>query len=117
MRVRAITNRLGNAMILEIADILIAPGRQAEFDVAIERGLREVISQAKGFKGYKVNRGVENPQRYILQIFWDTLEDHTVGFRESPLFPQWRAIVGPFFAQPPTVEHFSLVTRSDNVSE
>ena len=99
-------------MILEVADIRIQPGRQAEFDEAIERGLRTVISQAKGFKGWKVNKGIESPERYLLQIFWATLEDHTVGFREGPLFAQWRAIVGPFFASPPVVEHFTLLGKS-----
>jgi heme-degrading monooxygenase HmoA len=99
-------------MILELADIRISPGQNAAFEEAIERGLRTVISHAKGFAGFKVNRGVESAERYILQIFWDTLEDHTVGFRQSEAFAQWRAIVGPFFASPPVVEHFELVTRS-----
>lgn len=99
-------------MILELADIRIVPGQNAAFEEAIERGLRTVISHAKGFAGFKVNRGVESAERYILQIFWDTLEDHTVGFRQSEAFAQWRAIVGPFFASPPVVEHFELVTRS-----
>ena len=99
-------------MILELADIRIAPGQNAAFEEAIERGLRTVISHARGFAGFKVNRGIESPERYILQIFWDTLEDHTVGFRQSEAFAQWRAIVGPFFASPPVVEHFELVTRS-----
>ena len=100
-------------MILELADIRIPPGKQAEFDAAIVHGVTSVISQAKGFRGYKVNNGIESPERYILQIFWDTLENHTVDFRGGPLFPQWRAIVGPFFAQPPVVEHFVLVDKSD----
>ena len=100
-------------MILELADIRIQPGQQAAFDEAIQRGLNTVISRAKGFQGFKVNKGIESPERYILQIFWDTLEDHTVHFRGGPLFPQWRAIVGPFFAQPPVVEHFVLVGKSD----
>ena len=99
-------------MILELADIRIHPGQQAAFDEAIQRGLETVISQAKGFQGFKVNKGIESPERYILQIFWATLENHTVDFRESPLFTQWRAIVGPFFASPPVVEHFELVTTS-----
>ena len=100
-------------MILEVADIRIQPGRQAEFDEAIERGLRTVISQAKGFKGWKVNKGIESPERYLLQIFWETLEDHTVAFRGGPLFAEWRAIVGPFFASPPVVEHFTLLGKSE----
>jgi heme-degrading monooxygenase HmoA len=99
-------------MILELADIRIQPGQNAAFEEAIERGLQTVIAHAKGFQGFKVNKGIENPERYVLQIFWDTLEDHTVGFRESPAFAQWRALVGPFFAGPPVVEHFDLLTKS-----
>ncbi len=100
-------------MILELADIRIQPGQQAAFDEAIVRGVGTVISQARGFRGWTVNKGVESPERYVLQIFWDTLEDHTVHFRGSELFAQWRAIVGPFFAQPPVVEHFTLLAESD----
>lgn len=99
-------------MILELADIRIHTGQQAAFDVAIARGLDEVIAHAKGFRGFKVNKGIESPERYVLMIFWDTLENHTVDFRESEAFLQWRAIVGPFFAQPPVVEHFDLLTKS-----
>lgn len=100
-------------MILELADIRIHPGQQAAFETAIQRGVTEVISKAKGFQGYKVNKGIESPERYILQIFWDTLENHTIDFRESPAFADWRALVGPFFAGPPTVEHFNLLAKSD----
>jgi heme-degrading monooxygenase HmoA len=99
-------------MILEIADIRIAPGQQAAFEEALTRALATVASQATGMLGWTVNKGVENPERYSLQIVWATLEDHTVGFREGPLFAQWRAIIGPFFAQPPQVEHFALVGKS-----
>ncbi len=99
-------------MILELADIRIHPGQNAAFEDALQRGLIAAIGSAKGFQGYKVNRGIESPERYILQIFWGTLEDHTVGFRQSEAFTQWRAMVGPFFAGPPVVEHFDLVAKS-----
>jgi len=99
-------------MILELADIRIQPGQNAAFEEAIQRGLATVIGSAKGFQGYKVNRGIQSTERYIMQIFWDTLQDNPVGFRASEAFTQWRAIVGPFFAGPPTVEHFDLVTKS-----
>jgi heme-degrading monooxygenase HmoA len=98
-------------LILEIAEIRIAPGQQAAFDEAITRGITTVLSTATGFRSAKVNRGIESPERYVLQVLWDTLEDHTVAFRNGPLFPAWRAIVGPFFAAPPVVEHFDLVTQ------
>jgi heme-degrading monooxygenase HmoA len=99
-------------VILELADIRIHSGRQAEFDIAIKKGVETVIAKAKGFRGYKVNHGVESPERYLLMIFWETLEDHTVGFRGSPAYAEWRAIVGGFFAGPPTVEHFTLLSKS-----
>ena len=99
-------------MILEIADIRIPPGQNAAFDEAIRRGVESVIAKSPGFRGYKVNRGIESPERYVLMIYWDTLDNHLKDFREGPLFPQWRAIVGPFFAVPPIVEHFDLVARS-----
>ena len=96
-------------MILELADIRIQPGRQAEFEAAIVRGVDTVIAHAKGFIGYEIRKGVESAERYLLMIHWATLEDHTVGFRQSEAFAQWRAIVGPYFAEPPRVEHFTLV--------
>ena len=99
-------------MILELADIRIQPGQNAAFEEAMQRGLDTVIGRAQGFKGAKINRGIESRERYILQIFWSTLEDHTVHFRGSPLFAEWRAIVGPFFAAPPVVEHFELLGKS-----
>ncbi|HEX7437226.1 MAG TPA: antibiotic biosynthesis monooxygenase family protein [Caldimonas sp.] len=99
-------------MILEIADIRIQPGKQSDFEAAIQRGVETVITRATGFRGYKVNHGVESPERYVLMIYWEALENHTVDFRKGPLFPAWRAIVGPFFAAPPMVEHFTLVAKS-----
>jgi len=99
-------------MILEIADIRVLPGQGDAFASAIEHGASTVIARAAGCMGYKVNRGVESPERFLLMVFWATLEDHTVGFRQSPAFAEWRAIVGPFFAQPPSVEHFELVAKS-----
>lgn len=98
-------------MILEIADIRIPPGKNAEFDRAIHEGIETVVSKSKGFIGYEVHKGIESPERYVLLIRWATLENHTVDFRGSPAFAAWRAIVGPYFAGPPQVEHFDQVHR------
>jgi quinol monooxygenase YgiN len=97
-------------MIFEVADLRIHPGQNEAFDAAITRGVSEVIAKSEGFLGYSVKKGIESPERYVLTSQWASIEAHMVGFREGPLFPQWRAIVGPFFAAPPTVEHFSLVS-------
>jgi heme-degrading monooxygenase HmoA len=78
-------------MILEHADIRIDPAQANAFEEAIDRAARTVISKAKGFQDFQVNRSVESPGRYLLTIHWDTLEDHTVSFRESPAFAEWRA--------------------------
>ena len=93
-------------MVLELADLRIQPGRQAEFEAALRRGVEEGIARAEGFLAYRVEHGIESPGRYLLLIEWATLESHTVGFRASPAFARWREIVGPFFAAPPQVEHF-----------
>ena len=95
-------------MILEVADIRIAPGQQAAFEAAVGRGIDHVIARAHGFRSARMHHGIESAERYLLMIEWATLEDHTVGFRQGPLFAEWRALVGPYFAQPPQVEHFHL---------
>lgn len=95
-------------MILEIADFRILPGQQAAFEAAISKGLAEVLSRADGFRGATLHHGIESPERYVLQVQWATLQDHTEGFRGSPLFTEWRGLIGAFFAGAPQVEHFEL---------
>lgn len=95
-------------MILEVADIRVTPGKSTEFAAAAHRGVATVISRARGFIGYQLQHGIESPDRFLLMIQWETLENHTVDFRQSPAFAEWRAIVGPFFAGPPQVEHYEL---------
>jgi heme-degrading monooxygenase HmoA len=93
-------------MILEVADLRIEIDRQGEFEKAVHLAMTTIFPRAKGFKGHQLYHCIETPNRYILQLSWDTLEDHTVGFRQSPLFTEWRALVGDFFSQAPQVEHF-----------
>lgn len=95
-------------MILEVADIRIVPGRETDFEEAAHRGIQTVIAKSKGFLGYQVRHSIESPQRYLLLLEWETLEDHTVGFRGSAAYAEWRSIVTDFFAAPPFVEHFKL---------
>jgi heme-degrading monooxygenase HmoA len=94
-------------MIMETAYISVTPGREDEFLQALEEG-KAVVAQAEGFCVMHVHRGIERPSTFMLAIGWERLEDHTVGFREGPLFPQWRSIISPFFSAPPEVEHWHL---------
>lgn len=96
-------------MILEIADIRIHPGQQAGFEAAIKQGMATVLPRATGFIRAQVHGGIETPERYVLQIEWESVEAHNVGFRGGPLFVEWRALIGSYFAQPPHVEHFNTL--------
>lgn len=101
-------------MILEVADIHIKAGLQAEFEKSVQLGLNTVFPKAKGFRGHAIQHSIESPERYVLILKWDTLEDHTVAFRGSALFAEWRAYVAEYFAKPPHVEHFDLIEVSDS---
>ena len=103
-------------MILEVADISIREGQQAKFEDAVQLALTTVFPNAKGFLGHKFHRCIETPGRYVLQLTWDTLEDHTEGFRGSPLYAEWRSLVGDCFAQAPHVEHFEMISSADTNS-
>lgn len=96
-------------MILEIADFRIQPGQQAAFEAAIREGIATALSQSPGFIRASVQHGVESPERYVLLVEWQTLEDHMQGFRNGPLFAVWRGLVGGFFASPPSMEHFQAL--------
>ncbi|MEI8057503.1 MAG: antibiotic biosynthesis monooxygenase family protein [Actinomycetes bacterium] len=96
-------------MITEIAFIEVAPENHAAFEAAVARGVNEVIATAAGFIDFTLVKGIEQANVYSFQIHWETLEHHTVGFRESELFPAWRAIVAEFFARPPQIDHWTPV--------
>jgi quinol monooxygenase YgiN len=57
-----------------------------------------------------MTRGVETPDRFVLLVEWDSVDAHVQNFRETDRFDQWRGLIGPFFAGPPRVEHFTDVT-------
>jgi heme-degrading monooxygenase HmoA len=95
-------------MILELAILDIKATELASFENVLPNA-KAVISQAKGFVSIEFKKCIETVGKYVLLIHWETLEDHTVGFRESDLFTQWRAIIGPFFNSPPFVEHYETI--------
>jgi heme-degrading monooxygenase HmoA len=93
-------------MILELATIEIKQGENMKFEAALEKA-KLVIAQSKGFLSIESQNCIEQTNRYILLIQWETLEDHTIGFRESSLFTEWRALIGPYFESAPHVLHYS----------
>ena len=100
-------------MIYELAFIEVAAENHAAFEAAVQRAVTEVLTKAPGFVDFTLTKGVEQANTYSFLIRWQTLEDHTVGFREGELFAQWRAIIGEYFAAPPRVDHWKdLFTHS-----
>ena len=100
--------RTGGIMITEIAQIDIKAGMEAEFEAGVAKA-RAAFQQSKGFHGFELHRSIEKPQRYRLVVKWATLENHTVDFRNSENFTQWRGCVSHCFASPPEVEHTATV--------
>jgi heme-degrading monooxygenase HmoA len=100
-----------DGVVLEIADFAVLPGKEDEFADAVREGLA-YIADTPGFRSARLTRGIESTSRFVLLIEWETLEAHTVGFRESENFGRWRGVVGPFFDGAPRVEHVSdVLTR------
>lgn len=95
-------------MVLEAALLQVRPGEEADFEEAMRRAA-PVIAGSRGYLRHELRRCLETKGCYLLLVRWETLEAHTVGFRESPRFGEWRAVVGPFFAAPPVVEHYESV--------
>jgi len=98
-------------MILEIAMLNVVPARTAEFERAFAEA-KAIIASMRGFRGLELQRCLEGPNRYALLVRWETLEDHTVGFRGSPEYQKWRALLHHFYDPFPVVEHYEEVHRA-----
>lgn len=92
-------------MVLEVADIKVTPGTEAEFAAAYS-SVREVLDTTPGCLSVRMTQGIESPTRFVLLVEWDSVQAHEQNFRETDRFGAWRAAIGPFFAGPPVVEHF-----------
>lgn len=90
-------------MVLEIADIAVNPGQEADF-VAAYADAKEVLAGSPGLRSIRMTQGVETPTRFVLLVEWDSIDAHQ-AFRDAPAFGEWRSLIGPFFASPPHVEH------------
>ncbi len=95
-------------MFMEIAQIEVNPGMEAEFEQGV-RNAGPIFKRAKGCSAMMLMRSHEHPQRYRLFVRWGTIENHTIDFRGSADFQEWRKLVGHCFAVPPAVEHVTEI--------
>ncbi len=98
-------------MIIEHALLPVDPTRAAEFEEAFATA-RSIIAASPGFRRLSLSRCIEQPGSYLLLVEWDTLEDHTEGFRGSPGYQEWRALLHHFYDPFPTVEHFEPILEA-----
>ena len=91
-------------MILEIAQIEVKAGMEQAFEEGAAKAV-PLFQNAQGCHGMELQRSIENPRRYRLIVQWETVEDHTVHFRNSADFQTWRELVSHCFEKPPEVEH------------
>lgn len=97
-------------MVTEIAQIEVKPGMEAEFESGV-KSAAPLFKRAKGCRAMELRKSIEKPSRYRLFVAWETVENHTDDFRNSPDFAEWRKLVAHCFATPPEVEHVAQVLR------
>ena len=95
-------------MILEVAMLNVIPNQEHAFEAAFDQA-QHIIADRAGYRSHQLRRCPEQPGRYLLLVEWDSLEDHTVGFRGSAEYQQWRALLHHFYDPFPTVEHYERV--------
>jgi heme-degrading monooxygenase HmoA len=98
-------------MITEHAELPVIPGREAEFEEAFATAIT-LIAASSGFGGLTLSRCIERPNVYLLLVQWESVEAHNVGFRGSPAYQEWRALLHHFYDPFPTVEHYDQVTSA-----
>lgn len=95
-------------MILEVAVLNVRAGQESDFEKAFSKA-RSIIGPSRGCIGHQLQRCLEKPNRYILLVQWQTLEDHTEGFRKSPAYAEWKRLLHGFYDPFPVVEHYVAV--------
>lgn len=94
-------------MILEAVNLNVVAGKEGEFEAAFATAT-PLISAIDGYISHELHRCLEVPGKYLLLVRWRNLEDHTIGFRQSPQFIEWKQLLHHFYDPFPIVEHFEL---------
>ena len=103
-------------MILEVAILDLKTGLADEFEAAFTAASK-IIMAMPGYISHELQRCLENSDRYILLVRWQKIEDHTVGFRQSPEYQEWRSLLHHFYEPFPIVEHYDMVLNSGEYLE
>jgi len=93
------------SLVLEVAILDVRTGESDAFEEAFLEA-QQILSASTGYRSHELRRCLEAGERYLLLVWWDSLESHTEGFRQSPDYQRWRAILHPFYEPFPTVEHY-----------
>jgi len=95
-------------VVLEVAVLDVRRGMASDFEAAFERA-QSIIASIEGYRRHELRRCLEADSRYLLLVWWDTLEDHTVGFRGSSEYQEWKKSLHHFYDPFPVVEHYVLL--------
>jgi heme-degrading monooxygenase HmoA len=98
-------------MVLEVATLDIKPGRSTAYEAAFAQA-QQIIARSPGYQRHELRRCTEIPNRYLLLVWWDTLESHTQGFRGSAAYERWKDLLHHFYDPFPEVEHYTVVLAS-----
>ena len=96
-------------MIVEHALLPVRAGQERDFEAAFAQA-RPIIAGMPGFLSLSIHKGIESPSTYLLLVEWESVEHHEVGFRQSPQYEKWRALLHRFYEPFPVVEHFSQLS-------
>lgn len=102
-------------MILEVAILDVKPELIDKFEPAFKQA-QAIISSMPGYISHQLQKCIENNNRYLLLVNWQTLTDHTQGFRESAQYQEWRDLLHHFYQPFPAVEHYKSVFHNPNKS-
>ncbi len=95
-------------MVLEVAILNVRTGESAAFEAAFLEA-QGILSASPGYQRHELRRCLDAADRYLLLVWWDSLESHTEGFRRSPDYPRWGALLHGFYDPFPVVEHYAVV--------
>jgi heme-degrading monooxygenase HmoA len=98
-------------MILEVAMLNVKIGQERQFELDFARA-GQFISSINGYIKHSLRRCLEQNNKYILLVDWENLEDHTIGFRQSPQYLEWKSLLHHYYEPFPTVEHYELVVEN-----